>query len=515
MRDGFAAVKDVPRRLFEPLDNASLVLFRIAFGAVMLWETYRYFSKGWIPRYWIQPDWHFTYHGFGWVTPWPGAGMYLHWFVLGFLALLIMTGLLYRVAAALFFVGFSYVFLLDQATYLNHFYLVILMSFALIFVPANRALSLDTWVDPRRRSDTAPAWALYLIRTQIGLVYIYSGIAKLNADWLFRAEPLSTWLGERDDTPLIGSLFAQAWTGYVFSYGGLFLDLFAVPLLIWKRSRPYMFALLVGFHLMNAVLFQIGIFPWFSIVATSMFLEPDWPRRLGRWIRGRLPEGLATRLPSWAAGGSEASTASKVPGAPQTTTAAKASGTPQVSTTPPQSASTPARGQPPTRLRTAQRVTVVLLAIYVGAQVLFPLRSELYPGDVHWTEEGHRFSWRQKLRDKDVETARFLATDPRSGRTWIVEPGRYLTERQVTKFPGRPDMVVQFARHVRERYAEQGMPGIEVRALVWVSLNGRPPRLLLDPRVDLASKQRSVWHVDWILPYDQAARAPTGPLGGS
>src|SRR5439155_16252275 len=65
-------------RLFAPVDIASLAFFRVAFGAVMLWEVWRYFNYGWISRYYIEPGFHFTYYGFDWVRPWPGDGMYYH-----------------------------------------------------------------------------------------------------------------------------------------------------------------------------------------------------------------------------------------------------------------------------------------------------------------------------------------------------------------------------------------------------------------------------------------------------
>ena len=67
---------------------------------------------------------------------------------------------------------------------------------------------------------------------------------------------------------------------YLFSYGGLLLDLFAVPLLLWPRTRNLTYAVTLGFHLMNAQLFNIGMFPWFMICATLLFFPPDWPRRV-------------------------------------------------------------------------------------------------------------------------------------------------------------------------------------------------------------------------------------------
>jgi hypothetical protein len=115
-------------RLFAPVDIASLVCFRAAFGAIMLWEVGRYVSHGWIKRYYIEPTFHFTYYGFGWVRPWPGNGMYWHFYGLGLLAFCMALGLGYRLTATLSFLGFTYLFLLDQTQYLNHFYLICLVS---------------------------------------------------------------------------------------------------------------------------------------------------------------------------------------------------------------------------------------------------------------------------------------------------------------------------------------------------------------------------------------------------
>ncbi|MFT4603959.1 MAG: hypothetical protein ACI9W4_000677 [Rhodothermales bacterium] len=53
--------------------------------------------------------------------------MHVHVAVLAVLAGAIAFGLAYRIVAPLFALGFWYVFLLDQANYLNHFYLIGLM----------------------------------------------------------------------------------------------------------------------------------------------------------------------------------------------------------------------------------------------------------------------------------------------------------------------------------------------------------------------------------------------------
>lgn len=175
--------------LFQPVDNASLVIFRISFGLIMLWEVGRFLKENWIRTYYISPKFYFKYFGFEWVQPWPGEGMYYHFAAVGLLAFCITFGVFYRIATVLFFLGFSYWYLLDQTRYLNHLYLCALIAFLMIFLPCHRAKSFDAWLRPSIRSNQAPRWALWAVRFQIGLVYFYAGIAKLASDWL-AGEPM-------------------------------------------------------------------------------------------------------------------------------------------------------------------------------------------------------------------------------------------------------------------------------------------------------------------------------------
>jgi HTTM domain/Vitamin K-dependent gamma-carboxylase, lumenal domain len=449
-------LRDLGYRLFEPVDGASLAFFRMLFGALMIWEVYRYFSNDWIQRYWVEPSFHFTYHGFGWVEPLPGPWMEALFAVLGGLAACIALGLFYRVATVLFFVGFTYTFLLEQARYLNHFYLVCLLAFLLCFVPANRVWSLDALLRKRRWPETVPTWSLWLLRAQIGLVFFFAGVAKLNGDWL-RGEPLRMWLAERPDFPLIGGFFDEPLAPWLFSYGGLLFDLLVIPLLIWPRTRPFAFLAAVGFHMTNQQLFSIGIFPFLALGTALLFFPPDWPRF--RWLRAGLRR--PPRQPVVAGW----------PRAP--------------------------RGW---RLRPAQMAILGVGGAFLAIQVLMPLRHFVIPGNVSWTEEGHRWSWHMKLRDKDAAT-RFAVVDA-NGALATVDPSAYLTQWQYEEMSTRPDMIVQFARHVREDYARRGLGEVAVRGEIFASLNGREFQRLLDPEVDLASiaRQGPLGHADWIVP---------------
>ncbi len=211
--------------LREEVDGASLALFRIAFGAILLWEVIRYFQNGWIESFYIEPRIFFSFIPF--LKPWGGSGMMVHFAALGVLAVLIALGLFYRLAAPLFCVGFTYVFLLDKTYYLNHFYLICLLSFLLAQMPAHQTFSLDRL---RARAsargappETAPRAHLLLLRAQIPLVYFYGGIAKLNPDWL-RGEPFRGHLAEAGGLPLLRALLNPNAQALLLLYGGLLVQ---------------------------------------------------------------------------------------------------------------------------------------------------------------------------------------------------------------------------------------------------------------------------------------------------
>ena len=151
-------------RLFAPVDIASLVYFRIAFGLVMLWEVWRFIDHDWVDRYFSDKSFYFKFWPFDFVQPWPGVAMDIHIYLMAPVAILIILGLFYRLSAVLFFLMISYVFLLEEARYLNHLYLVCLISFLMIFVPAHRHFSLDSLLHPKVSSRVVPAWSVWLLR---------------------------------------------------------------------------------------------------------------------------------------------------------------------------------------------------------------------------------------------------------------------------------------------------------------------------------------------------------------
>ncbi len=178
----------------------------MVFGLLMLVGAVRFMARGWIRELYVLPRFHFTYDGFGWVRPLPEWGLWLVFVALAALSLAIALGFAYRLSMGAFCLLFTYVELLDKTTYLNHYYFISVLSLLLLFLPLNGRASLDTrlgWATPRA---TVPAWMVWIVRLQLGFVYFYAGLAKLNRDWLLDAQPLRIWLHARTATPLIGLL---------------------------------------------------------------------------------------------------------------------------------------------------------------------------------------------------------------------------------------------------------------------------------------------------------------------
>jgi len=425
-------------RLRAPVDSASLGALRALFGAMMFIGVIRFAARGWIRSLYVVPTHFFPYVGFSWVRPLPAPAMYLLFAVMGASALGLALGWRTRASTLTFALSFTYVELIDKTVYLNHYYLVSLLAFLLAALPSGATLSLDARRDPSLARAKVPTWTIWLLRAQLGMVYFFAGVAKLNPDWLLRAEPLRTWLLARSDLPVLGPLFRHRATAYGFSYAGLVFDLFVALALCHRRSRPWAYAAVVLFHGLTGWLFRIGIFPWVMIVCTTVFFDPSWPRR---WLRFRAP---ATHV--WSP---------------------------------------------------SSRRPELVAALYLLVQALLPFRYLLYPGDVLWTEQGFRLSWRVMLTEKsgDVE---FRVRDPRTSQRWTVHPLEFLTPLQARMMAPVPDMIVQAAGMVRDDFARRGLPDVVVTAEAFASLNGRPARRLIDPTVDLGREGDSFAPKRWI-----------------
>jgi hypothetical protein len=262
--------------------------------------------------------------------------------------------------------------------YLNHY---VLMS----------VLGIGLLIAPFRRDGYAAAWHVWLLRSQVALVYLWAGLCKINGDWLLRAEPLKTWLQARSDLPLVGPLLASDVTAFGMSWGGCVYDLSIALLLVWPRTRRLGIVLVVVFHATLGLLFPIGIFPWLMALAVTLFFRPSWPRE---WLGGRvLPKSKPAFWAHW---------------------------------------------------------KVAAWCVVIAIMTVFPARFLLYDADVNWGEQGYRFSWRVLLTEKTgfVEYVVVHA----DGRTERVVPRRDLTAVQFAQLVGKPELIAQYGQHLGEQY---------------------------------------------------------------
>lgn len=481
------------KKLFRSIRPDNVVAFRILFGGIMLWEVYRYFSYGWIHDYWIEPIVNFKYGGFFWLQPLAGDGMYYLFCVLGALSLFIMVGFLYRASTVLFFFLFTYTFLLEQGRYLNHFYLVVLLSFLMMFIPANRSFSVDAWLFPKIRRNWIPAWTLMLLRFQVGVVYFFGGIAKINADWL-SGSPMDLWL-PGTDFPLAGQYFDIPAVTLFISYSGLLLDLLAFPLLMIRKTRPWMALALLLFHLSNDRLFSIGIFPWFMIGALVIFLPASWPRQFWNYLKemSTVRLKISVVLTSLAGGFLALFFHQAFHLVPVL------SGlliTPVLFW---DFHKNPAEENAAENLKNphTSNLTLAFLGVWAFLQIVIPLRHYTIPGNPSWTEEGHRFAWHMKLRSKSCNQE-FYIEDSETAQKKLLDIGEGpLQTWQYHDMEGRPQLIAQYAKMLSAAFDDR-----PIYADVKCSLNGGSWRQLIDPDVDLSEVRFKDWkRNDWIIAY--------------
>ena len=440
--------------LMRPVDSSTLGSFRIMFGIMMSWWAFRHFKNNAFPIRvkFIDPNFHFYYEWFPWITPLPGNGMYYCFVLMGLAALFLALGLFYRASAFVFFITYSYVFLIDKVEYNNHYYFICLLGFLFCFINADRWLSIDKLGKPSL-PEMIPNWNLLLLKAQVFIVYFYGGIAKINPDWL-RGEPMRHWLiklAEQEGVVPIAVKFMKSEFGvYFMSYGGLIFDLSIGFILIWKKTRLLGIGLLLIFNLTNNWMFNIGIFPFLMIGATILFLEANTPRKALKKI---LPKLRERDLPK-------------------------------------------ERNSFP-----LQKPVALFFSVYIAFQVLIPLRHWLYEGRVDWTEEGHNFSWHMKLRTKGNCQVNFIATNPETEETWVIFPQGNLILRQFSKMCIRPHMIFQYGQYLGKQLETQGVksPIIKINSLA--SLNFRPRQRMIDPDVNILKEEYSTFsHAKWILP---------------
>lgn len=434
---------------------APLAAFRILFGLLMFVSLIRFALNGWIEKLYIEPKFFFHYYGFEFVKP-LGNYTYLLFFICALASIAVALGYKYRWSISIFFLSFTYIELMDLTSYLNHYYFISIVSFVMIFLPANAYFSYDALKNSRLAFEHIPKWSIDIIKLLLSIVYFYAGLAKLNSDWIIDAMPLSIWLPSAYDLPLLGDMLQKKWLIYVFSWSGALYDLSIPFLLFYKKTRWMAFMLVLVFHLLTGALFPIGMFPYIMIAASTIFFEPKWHQKAINYLAGILKISL----------GKFDNALKKIES-----------------------------------FSLVSRLKLAFLGLFLLFQLLFPIRYLAYPGELFWTEEGYRFSWRVMLMEK-AAYAQFKIVEPQSGNEFYIDNSEFLSSFQEKQMSGQADMILQYAHFLKAHYEQEGMQNVEVYADVFVALNGRKSKRYISPEIDLSKINDSFAHKNWILKFD-------------
>ena len=435
-------------------ESTSLAFFRLGFGLLMTYSILRFWLKGWIQTMYIDPSFHFTFYGFEWVTP-LGNYTYLLFFICGLSAFFVAIGYRYYMSIIIFFLSFTYIELMDKTTYLNHYYFVSILSFLMIFLPSNSSYSVDSYLQKKSFKYT-PKWCVDSIKLLLFIVYFYSGLAKINKDWLFEAQPLKIWLTTGSyDFPLIGSnLMQQEWFHYFMSWGGMFYDLLIPFLLIYTRTRIFGFLLVIFFHLFTVLLFPIGMFPYIMIMSSIIFFSSKTHKKILDFILKPFIDKIKS-----------------------------------------------IREMKIINIQ-KERISLIVVSVFFIIQFLFPFRYSLYPGELFWNEQGYRFSWRVMLMEKKGYTT-FKVVNKENDNSFYIMNNSFLTEFQERQMSFQPDFIIEYAHFLGTYYKNLGLNDIEIYADSYVALNGRISKRFIDPKIDLLKQKRGFKNKDWIIPLDE------------
>lgn len=429
----------------------SITVYRIGFGILVMFSIIRFWSRGWIEKLYLEPDFHFTYLGFSWVQP-LGIYTYLIFFICFLSALFVTIGYKYRFSIIVLFLSFTYIELMDKTTYLNHYYLISCISFLMIFLPASTYFSIDSG----RNKFQIPKWSVDSIKILLIIVYLYAGLAKINSDWLIQAQPLKLWLKTKYSIPLIGdTLLQKEFIHYLFSWGGMLYDISIPFLLLVKRTRIFAFIMVIIFHVLTRILFPpIGMFPYIMIFSCIIFFDNSVHQKILDFIsksfkinHNKIYEEKILEKKSF-----------------------------------------------------INQLSLIFVCVFLFIQLVFPLRNKFYPGELLWTEQGYRFSWRVMLVEKTGYTT-LKVVDQTNGKYVLIDNTDYLTEFQEKQMSFQSDFILEYAHYIGDIYKKKGFKDVAVYAESYVTINGRPSQLYIDPKINLYNKNRSLKNKEWIMPF--------------
>ena len=329
---------------------------------------------------------------------------------------------------------------MQKTSYNNHYYLLLIISFYMIFLPANQYASLDVKQQRTLEQKAMPYWVSLLFIIQVAIVYFYAAIAKFYPDWLNGTFTRILLTGTTSNEFFL-ALFSNKYFYLFIAYAGILFDLLIVPLLLFKKTRTIALVASLSFHLFNAIFLQIGIFPFFALTFSLFFYPPEKIRKLFLRNKPVFNESVAEN-------------------------------------------------------HFGKQIFLFFLLPFLFIQLLLPLRHHLIEGDVLWTEEGHRLSWRMMLRKRDG-FINFKIKNNNTGEMTSYDYHKNLSPKQARTLATKPDFIWQYCQKIKQEYHGKN---ISIFIDCKNNINNGEFKTLIDPKQDFAKAEWNYfWHNEWIL----------------
>jgi len=216
-----------------------------------------------------------------------------------------------------------------------------------------------------------------------------------------------------------------------------------IPLLLIQKTRKPAFFISIFFHLFNSIVFQVGVFPYLSLAFSLFFFPPETIRSI--FLKSKIAyQSNQVIIPNY-----------RIP-------------------------------------------LLIISSLYFMVQISLPMRHYFIKDNVLWTEEGHRLSWRMMLRTKHGK-ATYKIVNKKDQSTEVIKLEDYLSKKQQRLASTKPDVIWQFAQHLKKVYAAKGQD-ISVFVDCKISVNGRRHKPFIAAHNDLAAINWNTFkHSSWLL----------------
>jgi hypothetical protein len=367
--------------------------------------------------------------------------------------ILITIGWYSKLGLISFFIGFTYLWLIDKGYFNNHYYLMSLISFLLIWMPVENSFSLNK---KKQNLDKKyiPYWPIMTLKLQWFLVFFIAGLAKVNKFWILELQPMKHAVAYKAEITGNEIWNSEIWPLF-FSYGGLIFDL-SIGFLLWSsKTRILGIILLLFFNVSNLIFFhdigEIGIFPLFVICSVVLFIEP---------------EKISSTFNTKSIEIKKSKSKNKI------------------------------------EFFNINKSVSALLIIWFAFQILFPFRYLLYDNNPEWSGDGNRFSWRMKLAYKNYDF-KFYVYDPLTKDKYPVKIENMLTQKQYNNLGYYPEFIPPLAIMIKKEAILKGVENAEIRADFLVGFNDLPQKFIVDPNIDLSSLTNHIIKPNYyVLPLD-------------